>query len=177
MTSYDLGRIQREITTLDHASSTTAKGRKLERLAAYFLAEIPGVEAVDRNRIDYFKSGERDLWLNHLPWISALPFADIHVPVECKNLKRKASAADVRVFASKILTGGGWDGLLVTRHGLSGGPGEAGHKAIEEALVQRVRIIVISVADLSKITDTAGLLRLLSDRLGELRALQTYISV
>ncbi|SRR6266545_2195266 len=177
MIHYQRSWIENEIAKLDLGVNPTAKGRNLENLAAHFFGLVPGVHAVDRNLVDYAKSNERDLWISHTQVDSGLPFRDPFLPVECKNQKRKISASDVIVFGHKIRVSGGHEGVMVDRNGLSGRPGAAAHKAIEEVLVQGIPIVVITVNDLGKITNTNEFVGLLTGRLGELRANKTYRSI
>jgi hypothetical protein len=174
---YDQIRLRSAIDDLAVVGATTAKGHRLQDLTEWLLSALPGVVVSLRNTTDDARSEEKDLWIQHDPRVSGLPFSDMEVPIECKNKRRRASASDVRDFAAKIRNSGGFDGVLVTTSGLSGRAGEAGHQAITLELSQRTRITVVSVSDLEKLAAPENLRLLLVDRHAELRSLQTYRSI
>jgi hypothetical protein len=178
MNVYDPQRIAREIAALTLSSpDTTAKGRQLQDLAEYLLGQIDGLTIVARNFLNRTKSEEKDLWAKHQPYVSGLPFADVLFPVECKNEKRRTSAAEIRDFEAKIRDSGGHDGLLITATGLSGHPEDRAHSAVAMALSRGIRITVVTAGDLSPLATSADLVGLLVDRFTELRVVQGYNSI
>jgi hypothetical protein len=178
MSSYDRRRIAQELAALpDPAPNTTAKGRRLQDLAEYLLREIDGLTIVGRNILNGAKSEEKDLWVQHRPYISSLPFADVLFPVECKNEDRRTSGAQIRDFELKIRDSGGHDGLFITAMGLSGDPASRAHHAITMALSRGIRIIVVTAADLASLNTSTDLVDLLIDRFTELRVIQGYHSI
>lgn len=179
MSAYDLARIQREIDDLPKPSTnTTAKGKKLQNLVHYMLDRVDGATVVRSNVYNAAQSEEKDLWFRHLPYVSGLPFADFLVPVECKNEDEPVSADEVTRFEAKIRNSGGSDGLLVSRGGLSGSSEfKAAHDAIHSALSRQIRIVVLTVDDLTRVPSPDVFVDLLVDRHSELRVLQTYKSI
>lgn len=177
MPSYDPRRLQLALASLRNPGGTTATGRRLQDLMEWLLSEVPGVEIAARNKLDSARSEERDLWFEHDPKLSGLPFIDFSFPVECKNEARPASAAEVREFAAKIRDTGGFDGLLVATNGLSGADGRAAHDAVRIALSQRIRVTVLASADLRVVSTTDDLIGVIRRRLGELRLFRTYVSL
>ncbi|GAA2734006.1 restriction endonuclease [Actinocorallia aurantiaca] len=168
-------RLQRALTSLDD-TTTTGQGMRLQNLAHFVLESVPGVTIVAQNTMDAQHSGEIDLWLQHEAK-AKLPFIDPLVPVECKNEVRTTSAAQIREFAAKIRYSGGSDGLIITRSGLSGQALTGAHHALQAALHDRIRILVVTCQDLEMMTRAAEIPRLLQDRHIELRMKRTYQSI
>ena len=178
MTAYDQARLAAELAALPQpAASSTAQGRKLQDLMEWLIAELPSVAVTLKNKVNNAKSEEKDLWFTHEPWVSRLPFADVLVPVECKNEATKTSAAEMREFGAKIAASGGSDGLLVSREGLSGSSGKAAHDVVHMELHAGRRIVVITAADLVGLTTTDDLVALVVARHTELRTEQTNVSI
>ena len=151
MTVYDQTRIAAEIAALcAPAQSTTAQGKKLQDLVAWLFGGIPSVTVTHSNKHDAGNTEEKDLWVEHKPWASVLPFVDALVPIECKNEATKASAEEVTVFGAKIASSGGSDGVLVARSGLSGSALTSGHLAVRDQLAKGIRIVVLTADDLGE---------------------------
>lgn len=179
MSAYDLPRIQREIADLPKPSvNTTTKGKKLQNLVHYMLDGIDGATVDQSNVYNAAQSEEKDLWFRHRPYVSGLPFADFLVPVECKNEDEPVSSDEITRFEAKIRNSGGSDGLLVARGGLAGSSEfRAAHEAIHSALSRQIRIVVVTVDDLTRVLSPGAFVDLLVDRHTELRVLQTYRSI
>ena len=139
----------------------------LQDLAEALINEIPGTRISDKNTHNKANTEEKDLWISHVQYISELPFADPMVPVECKNEATPASSEEVTRFETKIRDSGGSDGILIAREGLAGSPQRSAHQAIEKALSHRIRIVVITGADLAQLTCPADLVTLIQDRMSE----------
>jgi hypothetical protein len=124
------------------------------------------------------RSQETDLWLKHRSHLSGLPFRDFSVPVECKNENANASSEEITRLGAKVISSGGTEGLFVARSGLAGPPpfGSAHHE-IAMLLPQRVAIVVLTGADLVRLTCPDDLVDLVEDRYTELRTLGTYESI
>lgn len=177
MSIYDLARLASDLGDLATGASTTAKGRKLQDLAEYLLSAVPSVKIQARNRLDAARTGETDLWVRHDPRMSGFPFADLLVPVECKNEQEPVSANEISRFAAQIRDSGGFDGLLVAAAGLAGAPGNSAHQQVTKELSHRTRIIVLTRDDISRFRSADDLVELLQDRYIELRLRQTYGSI
>lgn len=177
MSAYDMGRLTSALNDLPTGVNTTAKGRKLQDLAEYLLSAVPSVRIEARNKLDAARTGELDLWLRHDPRMSGFPFADLIVPVECKNEKEPASADEISRFAGKIRDTGGFDGLLVAAEGLAGSPGNSAHQQVTKELSRQTRIIIITRDDISRFRSADDLMELLQERYIELRLNQTYRSL
>lgn len=177
MTIYDPVRLASSLDGLATGDNTTAKGRNLQELAEYLLSAVPSARIEARNKLDAARTGEMDLWLRHDPRMSGFPFADLLVPVECKNEQEPASTDEVSRFAVKIRESGGFDGLLVAAAGLAGSPGNSAHQQVTKELSRQTRIIVITRDDISRFGSTDDLVALLQERYIELRLNQAYRSI
>ena len=177
MSAYKPEVLAKALAALKNPGSTTAVGMTLQDLSESLINEIPGAEITAKNVHNKANSEEKDLWISHLQHISGLPFADLMVPVECKNEAEPASSEEITRFETKIRDSGGSDGLLIAREGLAGTPGHSAHQAIEKALSQRIRIVVITGDDLAQLASPEDLVTLLQDRMTELRVRQTYESI
>lgn len=156
---------------------TTDVGMRLQDLAQGMLAGVSGVVVTAQNVLNAAGSEEKDLWFGHSPHLSSLPFADLLVPVECKNEATPLSSDEVTRFEPKIRDSGGSDGLIVSRAGLAGIPGKSAHMAIEKALGHGVRIVVVTAVDLGRVSKPEDFVILLKERMTELRTRQTYHSI
>ncbi|GAB3971044.1 hypothetical protein GCM10029978_045490 [Actinoallomurus acanthiterrae] len=176
MTPPFASRVKRALSELDQADHNTGKGMRLQHVVELVLNSAPGIQVIDRNRLDVSQSAETDLWLTHERRIN-LPFTDPLVPVECKNENHNASSAQIREFSTKIRQSGGSDGLLVVRKGLSGEGIDRAHNAVQMALAEGVRILVLTCADLSNLSKPSDFAVLVKARYVELRIHRTYLSL
>jgi hypothetical protein len=175
---YDPGFIDACIKELPLPGSTTAKGMRLQDLVDYVLGGMEGARVYDRNTHNAARSQEVDLWLQHDRRVSGLPFADLLVPIECKNEKTAASSAEVSRLETKVRDSGGSDGLLVARSGLAGPTHDkSAHDTIHVALSHGIRIIVVTGDDLNRVHDSSDLRDLLVVRYVELRLEGTYKTI
>lgn len=85
-------RLQHALSVLDEASPyTTGKGMRLQNVIELIIKAAPGFDLIDRNTLDTLKSAETDLWISH-DRRPVIPFADLIVPIECKNEAGNATA-------------------------------------------------------------------------------------
>lgn len=175
--SYDEEQLAQLVAALDAAGSTAARGRRLQDLFDFLVADLSGVETVDQNRFNIGRTEEKDVWLRHAREAAGMPFDDRDVPVECKNEGAKTGPQDVAWFGEKVRNSGGRDGLLVTKTGLSGELQSGGHEEIRRQLAKGTRIVVLTVQELATLRSGEELLVLLTGRFTELRHLQGYRSL
>jgi hypothetical protein len=175
--SYDRAELASLIGALETAGSTTARGRRLQDLVDFLVADLSGVETVDPNRFNIGRTEEKDVWLRHARESAGMPFDDRDVPVECKNEADKTGPEGVAWFGEKIRNSGGRDGVLITKAGLSGETQSGGHEEVRRQLAKGTRIVVLTVQELGCLRSGAEFLALLTERFTELRHLQGYRSV
>jgi hypothetical protein len=179
MTAYDTAAIAAALAGLTAPASNTLQiGDRMQDLAVYLLDEMPGVTVKKQKSKNFGESEEIDIWFEHQAHLSGLPFSDFSVPVECKNEKKSIGSEDISRLGTKISNSAGTDGLFIGRKKLSGHAADKnGHLAVHDELVQGRRIVVISGADIAKLTTTQDLVDLMVDRFTELRMYGGYHSI
>lgn len=172
---------QQIITHLRQKCSTAkgshARGAALEDLVEYMFTQIPSVKLFQRDVKDESGAQEVDLVFSHLVFVSMLPMPDVAVMVECKNEKKKTSAAQIREFGSKLKSRSMPIGIFVTTAGLSGPVGKCAHSAIRDTLSEGIAVIVVTTDELSAAAGVMHLVDLLRGRLIELRTFRGYKSI
>ena len=126
MTPYDateLARLVEQVRSTGRGRSNHAKGMAMADLVAHLFGQVPGVELRHREFIDPDHSSEIDLVFRNQPQVSGL-FNGVTLLAECKNEARKISAAEVRIFGSKLGERNQPVGVMISRMGLSGRPGD-----------------------------------------------------
>jgi Restriction endonuclease len=159
------------------ARGSRAPGAALEDLVEYLFRSVPSVVLFQRDVCDESGAQEVDLVFSHLHFVSRFPIPDVTIVIECKNEATALRAADVREFASKLVSRALHIGVLVTSGGLSGSDGRHGHGAIRDVLAQGVAVIVATTDELSRLRCTDDLVELLTSRLVELRTYRGYHTV
>ena len=104
MTSYDhsvLANLLALVESTGRHGTNQTKGSAMADLVAYLFAQIPGVELRYREFLAPDKTSELDLVFRNQPLVSGL-FDGVTLHMECKNERRKISAEQIRVFASKL---------------------------------------------------------------------------
>jgi hypothetical protein len=125
------------------------------------------VTLIERSHTYPDDTAEVDFIFGNRYYISRLPTTGVTLFVECKNEARKISAAQVRVFGTK----------LRDRKGLSGKNLSYAHGAIAREMQDSRSIVVITLADLQNLTDSDSLVVLCERRLEELEANGTYRTI
>lgn len=177
MNSYTAAKLGALLDACVLAKGSYARGAALENLVEYVFLSVPSVKLYARDINDEDNSQEVDLVFTHFYPMSTLPMPDVTIIVECKNEKKRTSAAHIREFGSKLRTRSMNIGILVTFSGLSGRSGRHGHAAIREELQNGVAIIVVTANELAALRAPTHLVGLLTNRLNELRTLRGYRSI
>lgn len=177
MDTYSIDELGDLFLACDAAKGSHARGAALENLVEYVFLSVPSVALYARDVKDENGAQEVDLVFSHYHHLSGIPVLDVTIIIECKNEKRRTSAAQVREFGSKLRSRNMGIGIFVTAAGLSGTPGRAAHAAIRDELHERVSIIVVTARELAGLKVPSDLARLLTRRLNELRTLRGYRSL
>ena len=98
----------------------------MANLVAHIFGAIPGVQLRHREFLAPDKTSEIDLVFRNQPQVSGL-FDGVTLHMECKNERRRISAEQVRVFASKLRDRNQPVGVMISRTGLAGRPGGKTH--------------------------------------------------
>jgi len=174
---FDRAEIHKLRGLCQTARGARARGSALEDLTEYIFRQVPSVSLYQRDVCDEFGVQEVDLVFSHLPVISRLPIPDVTIVVECKNERQRASASQVRDYASKLTSRALNIGILITTAGLSGHGGRNAHGAIRDVLAQGTAIIVVTTDELSSLKTPEDVPGILTDRLVELRTYRNYRTV
>lgn len=174
----DLAKLVEEVRSTSRGRSNHAKGMAMADLVAHLFGQVPGVELRYREFTDPDQSSEIDLIFRNQPQVSGL-FDGVTLLAECKNEARKISAAEVRIFGSKLGERNQPIGLMISRTGLSGRPGYKthAHGTVAIELANGRTIVVLALQDLEGLSDSNQLVNLCIERRFELEAFRTYNSI
>jgi hypothetical protein len=181
MTAYDateLARLVEQVRVTAGGRDNRAKGAAMADLVARVFGHIPGVELRHREFLDPDGSSEIDLVFRNQPQVSGL-FDGVTLLAECKNEERPISAAEVRIFGSKLGERNQPVGVMISRAGLSGqSPNKtAAHGTVGLELANGRTIVVLTLQDLEGLCDSNELVNLCIERRFELEAFRTYNSI
>ena len=177
MGTYDAVKLREMLAVCKSASTRAIRGSTLEDFVQHVFENTPSVAMFGRDIKDDSGAQEVDLVFSHYHSQSNFPVTDVTIIVECKNEKRKTSAAHIREFGSKLRTRGLNIGILVTMTGLSGRQGAAGHSAVRDELTAGISIIVVTAQELASLACSDDLAEILITRLLELRTYRGYRSI
>lgn len=170
MTTVDRSRVSAYLATGDTATTMATRGRALEDLIAYLFELIPGITVTSRNRLNAFGAEEIDIafWNEGEP--SGLRMFDHILLVECKNWSVPTGYPELAIFNDKLQSRGRPMGILVAASGITGEPAELtrAHSVLARALAEGREIIVITRAEIEKLSDTDELVRLLKQKRAQL---------
>jgi hypothetical protein len=154
----------------DSSSSHAARGKALEELVVYLMEKIPGVSVIGTNTVSAFESEEIDVGLKNLRSSQGLSFLPTFFVVECKNWSRKVGSAEVAWFDWKVRSRGQELGILVATQGITGRSHEmsSAKEIVASALREKRQLVVITKSDIEDVAETADLVRVIEDRIGEL---------
>lgn len=153
-----------------NARTFNARGRALEDLMCYVFEQVPGIEIVQRNAMNAFRTEEIDIALWNNQDGEGFHFLPPVLLVECKNWRQPVGSQEVAYFATRMRHRGCDYGFLVAASGLTGIPEEltAAHFELATALAEGRRIILLTNGDLDALTHTDDLVTLVKRRMCEL---------
>jgi hypothetical protein len=159
MPAYDKLLIQSLLAAGDLASTSDAKGKALEDLACYLFGQVPGISITERNPLNAFATEEIDvaLWNEQDP--EGLKSFNSVILVECKFWSRPVGSDQVAWFLRKIENRGLDFGLLLAMSGVTGDAHDKGqaHYEVAMALPKKIRLIVITRAEIEALSTTEEL--------------------
>ena len=166
-------RIQQFLTRSREATTTTEKGRALEDLICYLFETIPGISIGARNVLNPFETDELDIGLwNEKSETRLFSLPDV-IPIECKNWDSSVGSAEVDRFIGKLRRRGLRFGILIATNGITGNTEDkdAAHAIIMAGLMEitPMRIIVITLEELSALEDSDQLLEMMKRKISELQ--------
>jgi hypothetical protein len=155
----------------DAAATAQDKGRLLEELARYAFERIPGVKFYKSNVVNLAHSEEIDVAFFNSKVSRGLPFLEFLLLVECKNWSSPVGAQHVREFATKLKHRSCANGILIAANGITGNATDrtAAHDAVRMTLaVEKIRILVITRAEIESWTAASHIVELIKLKLCEL---------
>jgi hypothetical protein len=164
-------RVQSLFAEGDAAIIGHDKGRKLEELVRYVFEKIPGVEFYKSNIINNPGSEEIDVAFFNNKATKGFSFLENLLLVECKNWSSPVGASHVREFTTKLKHRACAYGVLIAVNGITGNAQDrtAAHDAVRMALaVEKIRVIVITRAEIELWADSADIIELFKKKLCEL---------
>ena len=170
MPPFSTAIIQGHLTAGDNARTRAAKGKALEDLACYLFGMIPGLSITERNAMNPFDTEEIDVACWNEQDAAGLKSFNVLILVECKNWSQAVSSQEVNWFLTKIENRGRDFGILLAMNGVTGNPddGRAAHHLISVALIKKIRLIVITRAEIEKLTHTDDLVTLIRRKVCQL---------
>ena len=174
MPRYNNNTIQDYLNRSDNAPNSDAKGDIFEDLVIYLFTHCKGVRLEGRNILDETGARELDIafWNNRS--ISSFDFLDPIIICECKNVAKPLGSDKVRDFVIKLKTSGANNGILVSSSGISGQARRnrnakfATSVIIDALIMDRIKIIVISRAEILALATTDDLSNLISEKFSQL---------
>jgi hypothetical protein len=162
--------IQALFQAADLAKTKHAKGKAFEDLVCHLFLQIPGVVNPQRNKKNVFDTEEIDVafWNEQDP--AGLKSFNAILLVECKNWTSAVGSIDVNWFISKIENRGLDFGVLVAANGITGSTEDKtdAHDVVSKALARKIRLIVITRAEIEALDSGDTLVKLIKDKLCQL---------
>ncbi|MDG4795080.1 restriction endonuclease [Micromonospora sp. WMMD1082] len=150
----------------DVSLTNTQRGMALQQLFEYLLNKIPGL--ISRpNSIDPFRSEEIDIAVANTRMNNGLACFPNLFLVECKNWAAPVDAPTVGTFIDKMRNRRVELGILVAANGITGDPRSlsAAHHKVAMAQGDGLRVLFVTIDDVSKLSHSKDLAELLVDRL------------
>lgn len=151
----------------DAAQTTQAAGRLLEDLIEHILQNIDGIENIERNVLNTFRSEEVDIAAYNNKSDNGLPFLPYVFLMECKNWSKSVGSDEIAWFLTKLRNRGCEFGILVAANGISGDPGSVNNSqhTLSHALHDGFKILVVTRAELEQLQDSVDFVKLLKTKL------------
>lgn len=152
------------------AATTNEKGRALENLIAFLFPVIPGVEIAERNALNAFATEEVDIALWNNREASGIHFMPNIILVECKNWSNACGSQEVSYFVGRLRQRGCDHGILIATNGITGIAEDLtrAHFEIATALTGGVRVVVITLDELTQLSTSQEIVALLKKKLCQL---------
>lgn len=162
--------IKKLLKVADRARTQAARGKAFEDLACLIFESIQGVSVTHRNALDYFDSEEIDVALYNDQHPRGLKTFAPFLLVECKNWSKPVGSAEVNTFVTKLRHRGLDFGILIAANGITGSPedGKNAHQAVTCALIEKIRLIVITRAEIEALRAGDALVSLIKAKVGQL---------
>lgn len=158
------------IQQVNTAVTTNEKGRALEDLIAFFFPIVPGVEIAERNALNAFATEEVDVALWNNRDAVGMYFMPNIILVECKNWSNACGSQEVAYFVNRLEQRGCDHGILIAKNGITGVAEDLtrAHFEIATALTKGIRVLVITLDELTQLNTSEEIVALLKKKLCQL---------
>jgi len=170
MPALSADRMSAFLQAVRTGDTTTERGRALEDLLCYIFGSVPGIAITHKDQLNAFHSEEIDVALWNDKKVGAFDFLPNIVLLESKNWSNAAGSAEVAWFDTKLRNRGLDFGIFVALSGITGNAGDktAAHQIIAASLKEQRRLVVLTGTDLTGLSNTSALVRLIKTKLCEL---------
>jgi len=167
MSEYDRATILEAFERSDAAETTTFRGRILEDLIAQLFADIDGIRHYKNNLLNAAGSTELDVCFWNSRRADGFPFLENIIVAECKNTATRIGSAEIRNFRAKLEDMKLNFGLFIATNGITGDADQLrnAHDAVRQAFQQGIQIAVLTKVELTSLTHTDDLIRLIQDKI------------
>ena len=122
MGSIMVKRVRGYFASGQNGATTSVRGQAMEDLVCYVFSCLPGIEIVQRNALNAFKTEEVDVALWNRGFPTGVPFLPNVILVECKNWRNAVGSQEVAYFATRLRNRGCEYGVLIAANGITGIP-------------------------------------------------------
>lgn len=174
-TPLDVSELSLHVAACNRADKNTrAKGDRLEALMCWLFPHLPGITAVRRNVYSEDGSQEIDVIFTYdASQGASLGLSDVLFG-ECKNWKDPVDSSEIAWMDWKMRLGGAYDGILLAANGITNRHSRKNDAASIigqcNSETPRRRIIVITMDEISRLTSTEDLKKLLIERMLDIAA-------
>lgn len=167
---YSHARFSRLISVAQADSNRTTKGRRLERALSYLFSHLDGVKVKQCNI--NLGHEEVDILLLNTGKKGIFAEFDAFIKVECKNWSSPMDAKAVRDFIHKVRERHGKTGIIISANGVTGefslplGNMNGALFVLHNTfMMDKIRIIVLTMDDLTNITCLDHFVEIIEDRI------------
>jgi hypothetical protein len=151
--------------SLSRRAAAFVLGDALEELGIYLLSKISGVKFLRRNILDAARAHELDLAFWNDQRISLLHFLDAVLISECKASAGAVGSDEVGWFVRKLQARGASHGILIALNGITWVGEQSAHSEVLAALLRdRIKILLLTRAEILELTTTTELANLLKEK-------------
>jgi hypothetical protein len=178
MGAIDQKRVAELLRMGANAATTKEKGDAFEELLCVLFESIPGIRVSKRNERNEFHTEEIDIAFLNERHQEGLPFIHWIILAECKNWSSPVGSEHVSWFDTKMRDRGVEFGVLFAANGVTGNAKARtdAHSIVAGALREKRWMIVLTEADVLKLTDSAQLVLLIKEKVCQLVVSGTLFS-
>lgn len=153
---------------LDKAASSTttdARGKAYEELAVYLFEAIPGCYT-EHDVISEFQSEQVDVAVGNDKHSDGVPILPYVMLVECKDWSQPVTSTVVGYFVNILANRSVELGILIAANGITGDRRSFtnAHALGPPGMARGIKVLVITTAEIARLTCTADLVELLKRR-------------